>query len=183
MAGEAWSSPGSHQGMGGEPEPCTVRYSVNIHPSRGAVTYASSSVSPFFPTWTSLGGASMSAPLRRGEHSSALLCLLFTMYGVGGPHRTTTLITVSLLPMPRPLIQQAGLSWTSDICERGGNCSPEKFMDLGDVKVTDEDVLLCWTNRVADQLLSVRPDRPAKSAFSFCIQTLTLHCTMSPIST
>ena len=32
-------------------------------------------------------------------------------------------------------------------------------MDLGDVKVTDEDGLLSWTNRVADQLFfsSSRP--------------------------
>ena len=36
--------------------------------------------------------------------------------------------------MPRLLIQQVDLSWTSDICERAGN--------VGDVKVTDEGEIL-----------------------------------------
>ena len=41
---------------------------------------------------------------------------------VGGHHKTTSPINVSvLLLLPRPLNQQVGLSWTSDICERAGN--------------------------------------------------------------
>ena len=54
-------------------------------------------------------------------------------YGVG-LHKTTTLITVSVLLLPRLPIQQVDLSWTSDICERAGN--------VGDVKVTDEGEIL-----------------------------------------
>ena len=39
----------------------------------------------------------MSAPPRRSEHSPASLCLSFTpCYAVGGPHKTTTQITILL---------------------------------------------------------------------------------------
>ena len=71
----------------------------------GHDTYVSNAMSPFCPAWTSPRGAAMSAPSE----------------GRTQPHKTTTLITVSVLLMPRPLNQQAGSSWTSDICERSGN--------------------------------------------------------------
>ena len=59
------------------------------------------------------------------------------------------------------------------------------------MKVTDENGLSCsmmerlLTNRVAGQFVfqPLRPDRPARSAFSLCIMTLALGCTVSPICT
>ena len=90
------------------------------------------------------------------------------VYGVGGPHEATTLITVSVLLMSRLLNQQVDVGWTSDICERVRN--------VGDVKVTDEDgfrfivmvkdintimIEEFLTNRVAGQLCFGPASRPA----------------------
>ena len=127
----------------------------------------------------------MSASPRRGEHSPLHRAYLPPCYGVGGPHKTTTLITVSVLP--QLLDQQVDLSWTSEKRERAGN--------VGDVKVTDEDgFLLCsmmikamntimkeefLTNRVAGQLFFSRASRPASEsrippAYCHCWNAVTL---------
>ena len=60
--------------------------------------------------------------------------------------------------MPRLLIQQVDLSWTSDICERAGN--------VGDVKVTDEGQFLDRSRGWSIAFQPLHPDWPANLAFS-----------------
>ena len=98
----------------------------------GLDTYVSDAVSSTCPTWTSPRGGRDECPSSGWANTAPFIVLSsHRVYGVGGPHKTTTLITVSVLLMPRLLNQQVDLSWTSDICDRAGN--------VGDVKVTDED--------------------------------------------
>ena len=79
------------------------------------------------------------------------------IYGVGGPRKTTTLITVSVLLMPRLPIQQVDLSWTSDVCEGVGN--------VGDMKVTDEGEILDQSRGRSIVFQPLHPDRPANLEF------------------
>ena len=94
---------GSHWVWDGTPSPVQSDNAVNRHPSR-ADTYVSNAVSFSCPTWTSPGGAAMTAPPRKGEHSTARLCLLFTVFTVlvvatKPPHRSPC----CWLRLPRPL--------------------------------------------------------------------------------
>ena len=143
LAGEARSWPGSHWVWEGTPEPVQSDKCGQLHPSR-ADTYVTD--------------AAMS-PSSEGRTQPPSSCLLFHRdCGVGGPHRTTTLITVSVLRMPRLQNQQVDLSWISDICDRADN--------VRSVKVTDEGEILDQSRGRSTVFQPLPPDWPANLEFS-----------------
>ena len=87
-------APGVPLGMGGDSEPCTERL-VNSHLSR-ADTYVSNAVS--LPCAACSYGGPRCKLLRLQEWTQPHFIVPFfhRVHGVGGPHKTTTLITVLL---------------------------------------------------------------------------------------
>ena len=86
--------PGVPLGMGGDPEPYTERL-VNLHLSR-ADTYVSNAVSLPCPTCSYRGPRCKLLRLQEWTQPSFFVPSFHRVYGVGGPHKTTTLITVLL---------------------------------------------------------------------------------------
>ena len=132
----------------------------------------------------------MSAPPRRSEHSPATLRLLLTVYAVGGPHKTTTPITVGLLLNAATAEPTSGfdldLRYLSTFLmaqvtrkvygrERSDGTDGNGFLSNSTMINATYTVVLdrIWINRVASDLcFSLHPHWPARSGFSLYIQTL-----------